>query len=219
MSVKLIENTEKIENYIFNHSVRDTQALNDLREYTKDIIGAQMQISAAQGQLMQVLLTMLNAKRVLELGTFTGYSALVMALALPDDGYVLTCDLNSENTDVAKRYWQEAGVSEKIELRLGPALVTLDNLLESGREEFDFVFIDADKANYFDYYEKSLKLIRKGGVIAIDNVLWSGKVAEDVIEDKQTQAIHNLNQHIHQDTRVNASIVPIGDGLTLAVKL
>ena len=219
MSVKLIENTEKIENYIFNNSVRDTQVLNDLREYTKHIIGAQMQISAAQGQLMQVLLTMLKAKRVLELGTFTGYSALVMALALPDDGYVLTCDLNNENTDVAKRYWKEAGVSEKIELRLGPALVTLDNLLESGREEFDFVFIDADKANYFDYYEKSLKLIKKGGVIAIDNVLWSGKVAEDVIEDKQTQAIHKFNQHIHQDTRVKASIVPIGDGLTLAVKL
>ncbi len=157
MSVKLIENTAKIENYIFNNSVRDTQALNDLREYTKQVVGAQMQISAAQGQLMQVLLQMLKAKRILELGTFTGYSALVMALALPDDGYVLTCDLNSENTDVAKRYWKEAGVNDKIELRLGPALVTLDNLLESGREEFDFVFIDADKANYLDYYEKSLK--------------------------------------------------------------
>jgi len=219
MSIHLIPQTEKLANYIFNNSVRDNETLKNLREYTKGITGAQMQISPEQGQFMQVLLTMLKAKRVLELGTFTGYSALVMALVLPKDGYVLTCDMNNENTEIAKRYWEAAGVSDKIELRLGPALVTLDNLLQSGREEFDFAFIDADKANYINYYEKCLKLIRKGGVIAIDNVLWSGKVAEEAIDDKQTLAIHQLNQHIHQDMRVNAAIVPIGDGLTIVVKL
>ncbi|MAZ39531.1 MAG: SAM-dependent methyltransferase [Legionellales bacterium] len=219
MSVELLPYTQKIANYLFENSVRDLDILKKLREKTQSVVGASMQISPQQGQLMQVLLQSIQAKRVLEIGTFTGYSALVMALALPEDGYILTCDRNEEMASIAQAYWQEAGVNEKIELRLGNAIVSLDNLIQSHSQAFDFVFIDADKNNYQNYYERALQLIRQGGMIAIDNVLWDGKVTESLETfDKQTASIHALNQFIHQDQRVNASIIPIGDGLTIAVK-
>lgn len=219
MSSHTISMTETLESYLYTNSVRDLPVLAKLRKKTKTMTGAEMQISPEQGQFMQVLLQSLAAKRVLELGTFTGYSALVMALALPEDGYVLTCDVSPETTQIAKRYWQEANMHHKIELRLGPALTSLDALIQAKCQPFDFVFIDADKGNYPHYYEKSLSLLRVGGMIAIDNVLWGGSVAEPVKTDERASIIHDLNVSIHRDKRVNACIVPIGDGLTLAVKL
>ena len=178
-----------------------------------------MQISPEQGQFMALLVELLNARRVLEIGTFTGYSAARMALALPEDGSILTCDTSPEWTEVACRAWQEAGVAGKIDLRLAPALETLDGLLESGEaESFDFAFIDADKTNYLAYYERCYDLVRQGGLIGIDNVLWSGRVVDPAVDDADTEAIRALNRRLHRDHRVTLSLVPIGDGLTLARK-
>jgi caffeoyl-CoA O-methyltransferase len=178
-----------------------------------------MQISPEQGQFMALLVELIGARRILEVGTFTGYSALAVALALPPDGRVITCDINEEMTAIARRYWAEAGVADKIDLRLAPAIDTLDELLAEGQAgQFDFAFIDADKTNYLAYYERTLELLRSGGLIAIDNVLWNGAVADPERQDDDTSAIRALNEAVHADDRVSLSLLPISDGLTLARK-
>jgi predicted O-methyltransferase YrrM len=178
-----------------------------------------MQISPEQGQFMALLVKLIGAKKTLEIGVFTGYSSLVVALALPADGKIVACDVSEEYTNIARRYWQQAGVEDKIDLHIAPALETLDHLLAAGEAgTFDFAFIDADKGNYENYYERSLQLIRPGGLIAIDNVLWSGKVADTEIQDNQTNKIRAVNRKLHQDSRITLSLVPIADGLTLAMK-
>jgi caffeoyl-CoA O-methyltransferase len=211
--------TDEVYDYLIRVSLRETDVLRRLREETAQLEQADMQIGPEQGQLMALLVELLGATRVLEIGTFTGYSALAMALALPESGRVVACDVSEEWTRVARRFWAEAGVSHKIDLRLAPALETLDALLADGRAgDFDFAFIDADKENYATYFERSLELVRVGGLVAIDNVLWSGKVADPEVTDADTQAIRSLNAKLKDDERVSLSLVPIGDGLTLARK-
>ncbi len=178
-----------------------------------------MQISPEQGALMAMIVTLTGARRVLELGVFTGYSSLAMALAMPDDGRITACDRDEEWTGIARRYWQDAGVAHKIDLRLGPALDTLEALLAEGRAEtYDFAFIDADKGNYDAYYEQSLKLVRPGGLIALDNTLQDGRVADASAQEGNVPVIRALNEKLHADSRIDLSMVPIGDGLTLARK-
>ena len=211
--------TDELYDYLVRVSLREPDVLRRLREETAQLEQAAMQIGPEQGQLMALLVELLGATRVLEIGTFTGYSALAMALALPESGRVVACDVSEEWTRVARRFWAEAGVSHKIDLRLAPALETLDALLADGRAgDFDFAFIDADKENYATYFERSLELVRVGGLVAIDNVLWSGKVADPEVTDADTQAIRSLNAKLKDDERVSLSLVPIGDGLTLARK-
>jgi predicted O-methyltransferase YrrM len=178
-----------------------------------------MQIAPEQGQLMAFLVQLIGARKTLEIGVFTGYSSLVVALALPEDGKVVACDTSQEFTAIARHYWQKAGVTNKIDLHLAPAIETLDQLLSSGQANtFDFAFIDADKSNYDNYYERALQLVRPGGLIAIDNVLWSGSVADPEVQDTRTKAIRALNQKLHQDERITLSLIPIADGLTLALR-
>ena len=209
--------TGPLANYLRQVSLRDDDLLARLRQETAAMPQGGMQISAEQGQFMALLMELTGAKRTLEIGTFTGYSALCVARALPFDGRVICCDVNEEWTAVARRYWHQAGVAAKIDLRLAPAAQTLEQLLILGQgNHFDFAFIDADKANYETYYELCLKLIRPGGLIAIDNVLWHGDVADASKQDADTLAIRRLNAKIHADPRVSMSLVPIGDGLTLA---
>lgn len=206
-------------NYLLSVSLREPEILRKLRQETASHPHSGMQISPEQGQFMSLLVQLIGAKKTLEVGVFTGYSSLSVALALPADGKIIACDVSEEFTAIARRYWQEAGVSDKIELRLAPALETLDQLLATGQAEtYDFAFIDADKENYDIYYERSLQLVRPGGLIAIDNVLWSGQVAEKQNQDESTQAIRALNEKLHHDERVTLSLVPIADGLTLAIK-
>jgi predicted O-methyltransferase YrrM len=179
----------------------------------------QMQISPEQGQFMAFLIQLIGAKKALEIGVFTGYSSLAVALALPDDGTLIACDVSEDYTAIARTYWQKAGVDHKIDLRIAPALDTLDDLIAKGEaNSFDFAFIDADKSSYDDYYERSLQLVRVGGVIAIDNVLWSGRVADPSDTQKRTRMIRALNTKLHHDHRVTLSLLPVGDGLTLAMK-
>jgi caffeoyl-CoA O-methyltransferase len=168
---------------------------------------------------MGLLVHLIGAKKTLDIGTYTGYSSLCIAQALPDDGRLVACDISREWTDIARRYWQKAGVEQKIDLRLASALKTLQGLLEGREQDFDFAFIDADKTNYDGYYEYCLQLVRPGGLIAIDNVLWDGAVADNSINDDDTKAIRALNKKIHADPRVEISLVPIADGLTLARKI
>ena len=178
-----------------------------------------MQIAPEQGQFMALLVQMMGAKKTLEVGVFTGYSSLCIALALPADGKVIACDVSEEYTAIARRYWQQAGVADKIDLRLAPALETLDRLLaDSQAQTFDFAFIDADKQNNDAYYERCLQLVRPGGLIAIDNVLSSGRVADPLVQDQSIQAIRAFNEKLHHDERVTLSLVPIADGVTLALK-
>ena len=178
-----------------------------------------MQIAPEQGQFMSMLVRLLGARRAIEIGVFTGYSSLCIAAALPADGELIACDVNEDWTAMAQRYWREAGLAHKISLRLAPALETLDALLRAGEEgNFDFVFIDADKVNYPHYYERALALLKPGGLIAVDNVLWGGSVADPGADDDNTRAIRAFNRGLHQDPRVELSLVPIGDGLSLARK-
>jgi predicted O-methyltransferase YrrM len=168
---------------------------------------------------MAFLVQLMGAKKALEIGVFTGYSSLCVALALPDDGKLIACDVSEEYTAIARRYWEAAGVSHKIDLFIAPALETLDRLLSEGQANtFDFAFIDADKSGYPDYYDRSLQLVRPGGLIAIDNVLWSGRVADPQEQDNRTNSIRRFNEQLHQDDRITLSLVPIADGLTLALK-
>ncbi|MGI9074947.1 MAG: class I SAM-dependent methyltransferase [Bryobacteraceae bacterium] len=206
--------------YIRNWGVSEVDALRRLREETARQPQAAMQIAPEQGQFLQVLLGAIGARNTLEVGVFTGYSSTVSALALPPDGRVIACDLNQEFTSIARRYWKEAGVENKIELRLGHAAETLRALLEEHRAEtFDFAFIDADKTSYDLYYELALKLIRKGGLIALDNMLWHGRVLDTHSQDPDVLAIQALNRKIHSDSRVMAVLLPVADGMTLARKL
>lgn len=218
MSSRTIQVTEAIDSYIHAVSLREPDVLRRLRAETAPIRFAGMQISPEQGQFMALLVRLIGARRTLEVGTFTGYSALAVALALPADGQVVACDISKEWTSIGRRYWQEAGVAGKIDLRLAPALETLDRLIREHAAPFDFAFIDADKENYDGYYERALKLVRPGGIIAIDNVLWGGAVADPGRDDPETRAIDALNRKLHADVRVDFSLLPIGDGLTVAMR-
>jgi len=205
---------EKVARYIQEHSVREPLVLRELREATKAVPMSGMQIGADQGQFLQLLVQAIGARRCLEIGTYTGYSALAVALALPKDGRIICCDISEEWTAVGKPFWKRAGVEKKIDLRIGPALDTLKTL----KGPFDFVFIDADKPNYANYYEACLPLVRRGGIIAIDNTLWSGWVAEKNRSDADTVALRAFNDKLHRDDRVALSMLPLGDGVTLALK-
>jgi len=219
MSKQTLGLEKNLYDYLLSVSLREPTILTQLRQETAQLPMSQMQISPEQGQFMALLVKLIGAKKTLEVGVFTGYSSLVVALALPTDGKIVACDVSEEFTSIARRYWQEAGVADKIDLHIAPALETLDNLLTTGEAgTFDFAFIDADKGNYDNYYEQCLKLIRPGGLIAIDNVLWSGRVADTEIQDNQTNKIRDLNRKLHEDSRITLSLVPIADGLTLAIK-
>ena len=205
--------------YLIDHSVREHRALRELREATAGMPHAGMQISPEQGQFMALLARLVNAKRTLEIGVFTGYSAMSVALALPSDGKIVACDVSEEWTAMARKHWAKAGVAGRIDLRLAPALQTLDKLIEEGAAGcFDFAFIDADKTNYLAYYERCLTLVRRGGLIAVDNTLWSGAVADPRNVERDTVAIRAFNDALHHDGRVELSLLPVGDGLTLALK-
>ncbi len=207
--------------YVCNISLRETSLQQELREETHRLLPdhAGMQIGPDQGQFMQLLVRLIRAKRCLEVGVFTGYSALAVALALPDDGTLVACDVSDQYTAIARRYWKSAGVAEKILLRIGPAVETLDDLLARGeRGTFDFAFIDADKPAYDSYYERALELLKSNGLIAIDNVFWSGRVADRNENDENTQALRALNAKIGRDERVDVAMLPIGDGVTLVRK-
>jgi len=220
MSNQTIGLNDQLYNYLQSVSLREPEILTQLRQETAQHAMSRMQISPEQGQLMALLVQLMGAKKTLEVGVFTGYSSLVVALALPTDGKVVACDVSEEYTAIARRYWQQAGVDDKIDLHIAPALETLDQLLATGQAgTFDFAFIDADKSNYDGYYERSLQLVRSGGLVAIDNVLWYGRVADPQVQDNSTKSIRAFNQKLHEDARVSLSMVPIGDGLTLARKL
>jgi len=211
--------TPQLHQYILDVSVNENEILKKLREETSTHEFAVMQIPREEGQFLTLILKLMNAKKTIEVGVFTGYSTLITALALPSDGKIIACDVNEQFTNVGKRYWKEAGVEHKIDLRLAPAVETLDKLISEGHENsFDFAFIDADKVNYDNYYERLLKLIRKGGLIAIDNVLWHGRVVDPQITNDDTVAIRALNQKIKDDKRVTISMIYIADGITLAMK-
>ena len=218
MSTGILNYTTSLRDYLWEKGIEEHPALKELRLETAKLPQSMMQICPEQGALMANLIRLMSAKRTIEIGTFTGYSALAVALALPEEGEIIACDISEEWTALGKKKWEQAGVAHKINLRLAPAVDTLDALLADGQESsFDFAFIDADKANYPAYYKKCLKLVRKGGVIAIDNVLWGGSVIDSERNDEDTKAIRKLNEFIANDKRVSLSMVPIGDGLTLAV--
>ncbi|MCB1665496.1 MAG: class I SAM-dependent methyltransferase [Pseudomonadales bacterium] len=208
-----------INQYISDHLGAEHPVLQALRERTAPMEGAGMQISHEQACFMSTLLRAIGARRTLEIGVFTGYSALMTALALPEDGRLIACDISEEWTRIAREYWQRAGVADKIDLRLAPAADTLQALLDAGEaSSFDFAFIDADKTGYETYYELCLKLLRPGGVIALDNCLWGGRVADAGDQDEDTRAIRALNDRIAADSRVDASLIPVGDGVYLVSK-
>jgi predicted O-methyltransferase YrrM len=219
MSDYTLNLTPNVHEYYQKISLREPSVLQQLREQTHKMSMGHMQISPEQGQFMQLLIELLQAKKTLDIGVYTGYSALSVALALPKDGKVVACDINVEWTKIAKRFWEMADVSHKIDLRLAPATETLQALIDDGQSgTFDFAFIDADKMNYLRYYEQSLSLLRTGGLIAIDNVLWGGDVADPAIHDQNTAMIRKVNETLLADERVTISMLPIGDGLTLARK-
>lgn len=203
--------------YVLEHSLRENDVQRRLREMTMGLEQANMQIAPEQGQFMALLVKLTGAKQVLEIGTFTGYSALAMAAALPAAGRIVCCDVSAEWTSMAEPYWREAGVRERIDLRIAPALDTLDALIGNGEGgNFDLAFIDADKTNYLRYYERCLHLVRPGGLIMFDNTLWDGRVADPTVDDDDTVALRELNDTLHRDERIDLSLVPIGDGLSLA---
>jgi predicted O-methyltransferase YrrM len=219
MSSRTLQMTDRLYDYLLAASLREPRLLAELRAETAKLPMAGMQISPEQGQFMALLVETIGARRTVEVGTFTGYSALCVALALPAGGKVIACDISEEYTAVGRRYWTRAGVADKIDLRLAPALDTLGRLLaEDGPGSIDFAFIDADKREYDGYYEAILKLLRPGGLMAIDNVLWSGAVADPAAQDEDTRAIRALNEKLKGDSRISLSLLPIGDGLTLARK-
>ena len=216
MSRRTLTLNDTLYQYLLDTSLREHAELAALREATSTHPRAGMQISPEQGQFMALLVTLIGARRTIEVGVFTGYSALAVALALPEDGRILACDISDEFTAIGRPHWRRAGVAHKIELVLAPALATLDARLAAGEAGcYDFAFIDADKVNYDGYYERCLKLVRAGGLVAIDNTLWSGRVAEPAL-DEDTAALQRFNRKLHGDERIDLSLLPIGDGLTLA---
>jgi caffeoyl-CoA O-methyltransferase len=211
--------TEPLYRYLVEHSVREHPVLAELRAVTAKEEHAGMQIGPDQGQFMALLAKLIGARRCIEVGVFTGYSSLAVALALPDDGRIVACDISETWTDIARRHWEKAGVAHKIDLRLAAATRTLDALLaEGGEGRYDFAFIDADKGNYLAYYERCLRLLRPGGLIAADNTLWSGDVADPANTKPDTVALRAFNDTLHRDERVDLAMLPLGDGLTLARK-
>jgi len=219
MSNKTLNLTDELYQYLLKVSLHESELMAELRKETAKLSMSEMQVAPEQGQFMALLAKLLGAKKVIEVGTFTGYSTLAIAQALPADGKVIACDVSEEWTSMARRYWEQAGIVDKIDLRLAPALDTLDGLLQEGRAgDFDMVFIDADKVNYLNYYERCLELLRPGGLIMVDNVLWGGSVVDASNQKPETVAIRELNEHIYRDSRVDISLVPIGDGVTLARK-
>ncbi len=219
MSSRTLQVTDEIYDYLLDVSMREPEILKELREVTAEHPKARMQISPEQGQLMSLLVRLMGARRCVEIGVFTGYSSLAVALALPEDGQILACDVNEEYTALARTFWERAGVAQKIDLRLGPASDTLDDLIAEGQAgSFDFAFIDADKSSYPGYFERCLELLRPGGLIAVDNTLWSGRLVDERDQDPDSCALRDFNRALHADRRVDLSLVPIGDGLTLARK-
>ena len=219
MSTRTITLDDHLYEYLLSVSLREPEILTRLRKETAALPLARMQIAPDQGQFMALLIKLTGARRLIEVGTFTGYSSLVCALALPEDGKLVALDISEEWTSIGRRYWQEAGVDKKIDLRIAPADASLRQLLAEGHAfSFDFMFIDADKASYPLYYELGLELLRPGGLIVFDNVLWGGRVADPDVDDDDTRALRMLNQELLEDSRVDISMVPVGDGLTLARK-
>jgi len=219
MTNRSITLTDSLYEYLLSVSSREPDLLLRLREETAELPGRSMQIAPEQGQFMALLVRLMGARLCLEIGVFTGYSSLATALALPDDGRILACDVSEEWTAIARCYWREAGVEHKVDLRLAPALATLDALLDEGQAgRYDLAFIDADKESYVAYYERTLRLLRPGGLVIVDNTLWNGRVADPEYADADTVAMRHFNEHLHRDERVDLSLVPIGDGLTLARK-
>ena len=205
--------------YLVEHGVRESDILKRLREETALLPQHDMQIAPEQGAFMAMLVSLIGARRCIELGTFTGYSSLAVALALPADGRIVCCDLSEEWTSVARRYWSEAGVADRVDLRLGPALETLDELIAGGASgTFDFAFIDASKREYPDYHERILRLLRQGGLALYDNVLWEGGVIDEAMTDEDTMGVRRLNDRLVGDERVSISMIPVADGLTLVQK-
>lgn len=219
MANQTLELNSQLYDYLCSVSLREPEILTQLRQETAQHPLGRMQIAPEQGQFMTLLVQLMGAKKTLEIGVFTGYSALAVALALPPDGKLVACDINEEYTAIARRYWQLAGVADKIDLRIAPAQETLEQLIAQGEANtFDFAFIDADKRSYESYFEQALALVRPGGLIAVDNVLWSGRVADPQVQDNRTKAMRVFNQKLHQDQRITLSLVAIADGLTLALK-
>ena len=219
MSNRTLSIDDRLYDYLCDVSINESELLRQLREETAQLEFAVMQISPEQGQFMSLLIKLMGAKRAIEIGTFTGYSSISVASAMPEDGKLICCDISPQWTSIAEKYWALAGLENKIDLYTQPADQTLQMLLDDGAEEsFDFIFIDADKQNYIKYYEMALRLLRKGGIIAVDNTLWSGAVADPENTEPGTRAIRRFNELIKQDDRVSKSLVTIGDGLTLILK-
>jgi caffeoyl-CoA O-methyltransferase len=219
MTNKTIGISDELAKYVVDVGAREPDVLARLRAETAAMPNHRMQIAPEQGAFLALLVQLVGARRCIEVGTFTGYSSTAVALALPEDGRLLCCDVSEEWTSVARRYWDEAGVADKVELRVAPATETLDQLLAQGEEAaYDFAFVDADKAGYDGYYERLLRLVRPGGLIALDNTLWGGRVLETDADDEDTRAIRALNAKLADDERVSLSLVPMADGVTLALR-
>lgn len=219
MSRQTLQLNDPIYDYLLSISLHEPEILTALREETAGHPMARMQIAPEQGQFFSFLVKALKVRNAIEVGVFTGYSSLAIALAMPDNGRLIACDIDHAITQTAQRYWQKAGVANKIDLRIAPAIKTLDELIDDGQAgTFDFAFIDAHKPEYIDYYERALTLIRPNGVLAIDNVLWNGNPVNPEKQDEDTVAIRNFNEHLHGDSRVFISTLPVGDGVTLALK-
>jgi predicted O-methyltransferase YrrM len=219
MTSKSIGLPDDLYDYVLAHGVREPAILTRLREETASHPMAQMQIEPLQGAIFRLLVELLDARSYVEIGTFTGYSSLAVALAMPADGGLVCCDVSEEYTSVARRYWAEAGVADRVDLRIGPGIEGLDALLAEGRENtFDLAFIDADKKSYPDYYERCLQLVRQGGVVALDNVLWGGDIVDGSKRDRDTLALRAVNELVRDDERVTPVLLPVADGMTLARK-
>lgn len=219
MTAKTIRMDDALYEYLLRVSLREPPLWKQLREETAQLPMARMQIAPEQGQFMALLARLLGVRQGLEVGVFTGYSSLCVAAAMPEGGQLIACDTSEEWTAIARRYWEAAGVAGRVDLRLAPALQTLDDLLADGQGgRFDWMFIDADKTNYDHYYERGLELLRPGGVVLFDNVLWSGQVADEQVQDEDTRALRALNAKLGTDMRVDIAMLPVADGLTIARK-
>ncbi|PHF04940.1 class I SAM-dependent methyltransferase [Bacillus sp. AC79A.1] len=219
MIKKSLNLTNELYDYMLETSLKETEILRRLRNQTSEMLVSAMQSSPEESQFITFLIKLLGAKRILEIGTFTGYTTLWMAMNIQNDGKIITCDIDTKWKDVGYKYWEEAKVLNKIDFRLGPAVETMDKLLEDGNQNiFDFIFIDADKENYINYYERALKLVRPGGIVAVDNVFWMGSVINERNQGEDVNTIRRLNKIIHNDSRVTMSMLPVGDGLTLTMR-